>query len=153
MKLRDIIYEKDCYIYSTSYTFSILFPFAPLTTVAPLNLDWNRAVSIMWNRKERDFLPALHEAVYKAVSNWGLDPLYRLALLAFTHLGGPHEGLKLLAKSARQAGVQFAFADFTISCMHSFVPRKGPSHSQCEEARGVWANAIALGRPAPLPTE
>jgi hypothetical protein len=47
MKLHDIIYDKDCYVYSTSYRFCISpFAFAPSTTIGPTDGDFNRAINI-----------------------------------------------------------------------------------------------------------
>ena len=60
LKLHEIIHDKDCYVYSTSYRFCISpFAFAPSTTVGPMNLDFSRAVNITWNRKDRNLLPSI----------------------------------------------------------------------------------------------
>ena len=112
MKLHDIIYEKDCYVYSSSYRFCIPFSFAPSTTVGPMNLDFSKAVNILWNRKDRNLLPLqLHHQVCEAARSYGFDRLYRLAVLAFAYPGGrPQEGLQILAEGARQAGDCFPFS-------------------------------------------
>jgi len=150
VKLHDIIYEKDCYVYSSSYRFCIPFSFAPSTTVGPMNLDFSKAVNILWNRKDRNLLPLLlHHKVCEAARNYGLDRLYRLAVLAFAYPGGrPQEGLQILAEGARQAGDYFPFSADTMSCMRSFVPTKWPSHNQLEEARAVWSRGVAKAQEA-----
>jgi hypothetical protein len=147
MKLRDIIYEKDCYVYSTSYRFCIShLAFAPSTTVAPMNLDFSRAVNITWNRRVRKLLPSLHNEVCEAVRKWGLDRLHRLAVLTFAYpKGRPHDGLELLAESALQARDEFPFLTTTMLFMRSFVPTKWPRPDQLQKARADWARAITHG--------
>ena len=133
LKLHEIIYDKDCYVYSTSYRFCISqFAFAPSTTVGPTNLDFGRAVNITWNRKDRNLLPSLHHEVCEAARTWGLD---RLAVLAFAWTGGrPREALELLAQGARQAGDYFPFSEYVMASIQSFVPTKWPSSNQLQEA-------------------
>ena len=60
MKLQEIIYERECYVYSTSYRFFISqFAFAPSTTIGPLDGDISKAVNITWKHKDRNLLPLL----------------------------------------------------------------------------------------------
>ena len=73
VRLRDIISSHDVYVYSTSHTFAFPFRFMPITTVAPTNGDFSKAVSFMWNRKDGHFLPQVHQDVYEAVETYGLD--------------------------------------------------------------------------------
>jgi hypothetical protein len=139
MKLYDIIYDKDCYVYSTSYRFCFSpFAFAPSTTVGPMDGDFSRAVNITWNRKDRNLLPVLHQEVCEAARKWGLDRLHQLAVLAFTYpKGRARDGLEVLADSD-----DFPFLMTTMTFMQSFVPTKLPSSNQLEEARAVWSGGL-----------
>ena len=121
MKLTDIIYEKDCYVYSTSYRFCISpFAFAPSTTVGPMNGDVSRAVNIIWDRRVRNLLPSLHDEVCEAPRKWGLDRLHRLAVLTFAYpKGRPRDGMADLAEGTRQARDDFPFLTTTILFMRS----------------------------------
>jgi|SRR5439155_7570742 len=143
MKLHDIIHNKDCYVYSTSYRFCISpFAFAPSTTVGPMNGDFSRAVNITWNRKDRNLLPLLHQEVCEAARKWSLDRLHQLAVLAFTYpKGRPRDGLEILAD-----GDDFPFLMTTLIFMRSFVPTKWPSANQLQEARAVWSGGMAKAR-------
>ena len=150
MKLFDIAYSQDCYVYSTSYRFRFPFTFAPCTTVAPINRDFSRAVSFLWNRKDRHLLPLLHLALYEAVQKWGLDRLYRLSVLAFTWRGGsPRVALKILAEGAKQSGDQFLLPELTMQCVRSFAPVKWPSGDQLQEARAVWSGGLTKAKKDP----
>jgi hypothetical protein len=145
LKLHEIIYDKDCYVYSTSYRFCISqFAFAPSTTVGPMNLDFSRAVNITWNRKDRNRLPLLHHEVCEAARIWGLDQLYRLAVLAFAGTGGrPRDRLETLAQGATQTGDYFPFSAGIMASIRSFVPTKWPSSNQLREARASWSGGLA----------
>ena len=117
-----------------------------------MNLDFSKAVNILWNRKDRNLLPLLlHHKLCEAARNYGLDRLYRLAVLAFAYPGGrAQEGLQIMAEGARQAGDYFPFSPDTMSYMRSFVPSKWPNRNQLEEARAVWSRGVAK---AQEPTE
>jgi hypothetical protein len=67
MKLHDINAFGGCYIYSTSHRFCFPFTFAPFTTVGPLDRDFSKAISIMWNRKDRGQLRALHDYLMRSL--------------------------------------------------------------------------------------
>jgi hypothetical protein len=149
MKLSDIVPNGDSYVYSTSYTFAFPFTFAPFTTVGPLDQkDFKtRAISFMWNGKDRPQLPRLHGEVLDAVSVYGLDWLYRLSMLVFT-FRGTYEGargrvaaLKLLGDGARDAGDDFPFSPFLLSCLRSYVPRLWPQPDELQKASDFWKNA------------
>jgi hypothetical protein len=148
MKLQEIIYEKDCFVYSTSYRFCISpFAFAPSTTIGPTDGDSSRAVNITWDRRVRNLLPSLHGEVCEAARKWGLDRLHRLAVLAFAWTGGrPREALEIVADGAKQAGDPFPFSANTLASIRSFVPTKWPSRNQLEEARSKWSRGIVYGR-------
>ncbi|SRR6266540_2011730 len=149
MKLKNIIYEKDCFVYSTSYRFCISqFAFAPSTTIGPLDGDFSRAVNITWNRKNRHMLLLLlHPQACEAARTWGLDRLHRLAVLTFAWTGGrPREALEIVADGAKQAGDPFPFSANTLASIRSFVPTKWPSRNQLEEARSEWSRGIVYGR-------
>jgi hypothetical protein len=144
MKLQEIIYEKDCYVYSTSYRFCIsAFAFAPSTTVGPMDGDISKAINITWHRRVRNMLPSLHSEVCEAARKWGLDRLHRLAVLTFAYpKGRPRDGLECLADGARLARDDFPFLTTTIVFMRSFVPTKWPTANQLQEARTVWVKGI-----------
>jgi hypothetical protein len=78
---------EDVYVYSTSWRVTLPpFCFYPWTTVAPVNRDFSKAVSFRWNRTERRMLAFfIHSEVIRSVREWGLQPLYKLALLCFVH--------------------------------------------------------------------
>ena len=116
-----------------------------------MNLDFSRAVNITWNRKDRNRLPLLHHELCEAARTWGLDRLYRLAVLAFAGTGGrPRDRLETLAQGARQAGDYFPFSADVMACMRSFVPTKWPSSDQLQEARAAWPGGVAKARSSTL---
>jgi hypothetical protein len=149
MKLRDLNYftQKE-YVYSTSYRFCFPFTFTPATTIAPTNGDFSKAVSILWNRKDRHLLPELHQEMQWALAAFGLDQLYRFALLAFVWPAGSREALELLAEGSKQSGDEFPFSELTRRCVRSFAPSKIPNRNQLEEARAIWSRGNTLGKPA-----
>src|SRR5205809_6316956 len=139
MKLRNISYKENCYVYSTSYRFCFPFTFVPSTTVAPVNRDLSRAVSFMWNRKDRDLLLFLHQEVERAVEKWGLDEIYRLAVTTFAYPdGAPRMGLEKLAEGFRVNGEEFYFSEALLSGLRSFAPSKWPCPDQLKKARAIW---------------
>jgi hypothetical protein len=145
MKLHDIIYEKDCYVYSTSYRFCISpFAFAPSTTVGPIDGGFGRAVNITWDRRVRNLLPSLHDEVCEAARKWGLDRFHPLSVLTFAYPNGrPRDGLAYLAEGVRQARDDFPFLTTTILFMRSFVPTKWPRADQLQEAGAAWSGGLA----------
>src|SRR5207248_11732047 len=86
MKLQNIIYEQDCYVYSTSYRFCFShLALAPSTTIGPLNGDISKAVNITWRRKARRLLPELHGQIRESAETYALQDFEIIAKLAFTH--------------------------------------------------------------------
>src|SRR5262249_6234626 len=148
-KLRDIIPDQNAYVYSTSHTFCFPFRFMPLTTVAPINQDFSRAVSFMWQPPARHFLPQLHQDVYDAVQSYGLDWFYTASVRAFA-LGpaGRANALGMWARAAKQAGDEFPLSDLTLQCLRSFAPVNFPTSAQMEEARAFWS-AVSVGQEPP----
>jgi hypothetical protein len=145
MKLREIIHDKGCYVYSTSHRFCFPFTFAPFTTVGPLDGDFSKAISFMWHRKSRRHLEDLHHEVMQAATEHKLIRLYRLSVLAFTFRDtykgdrGSIAALRLFADGARDSGDDdFPFSPFVLSCLRSFAPTLMPNHDELEKARRVW---------------
>src|SRR5947207_13948705 len=124
MKLQDIIYEKDCYVYSTSYRFCISpFAFAPSTTIGPMAGDFDRALNITWDRRVRNLLPSLHGEVCEAARNWGLDRLHRFGRLSFAYpKGRPRAGLAYRPEGAGQARAALPFLPTTLRFFKSSGP-------------------------------
>ena len=141
MKLSDIILQEDCYVYSTSYTFAFPFTFAPFTTVAPMDRDFSKAISLMWNGKDRYLLVPLHTSVCKAVEEWTLFQLYRLSVLAWARGGGPKslEALRILALGAKEAGDTFPFDDGMLHAVRSFAPRLFPDRYLWQQGKDAWS--------------
>jgi hypothetical protein len=111
-----------------------------------MDRDFSKAVSFMWNRKDRHLLRELHNDVYAAVQKSGLERLYRLSTLAFAWPGQPREGLQILADGAKHAGDEFPLRELTLQCLRSFAPVKWPSREQLQEARRIWSGGLAKAR-------
>jgi hypothetical protein len=143
MKLLDMIPGDDCYVYSTSYRFCFPYTFSPATTVAPINRDFSRAISFLWNRRDRDLLGLLlHTSLCKAVEEWSLFRLYRLSLLAWARGGGGSESLqalRILAVGAKAAGDTFPFDDGILHAVRSFAPTLRPDRYLLQLARNAWS--------------
>ncbi len=114
MKLTNIVDNENSYVYSTSYRFcfSFAYAFSPATTVGPTDGDIRKAISFMWQRRDRPSLGLLHTSLCEAVEEWSLFRLHRLSVLAWALGGGGRgsvEALGILAKGAKQAGDTFPF--------------------------------------------
>jgi hypothetical protein len=96
-------YGEDVYVYSSSWRMTVPpFCFYPWTTVVPINRDFSKAISFRWNRDQRNMLGLfLHSEVAKTVRQWGLEPLYKLALLCFARGGGQPAVMNLAQWHAR----------------------------------------------------
>ena len=130
---------EDVYVYSTSWRVTLPpFCFYPWTTVAPLDRDFSRAVSFRWNRTERRMLPLfLHSEVGRTVPEWGLQVLYKLALLCFVR-GGRQPVLLEIASWHAQHERKFPLAEL-VRWVKSFAPVKQPKLDQVQWAQGLWA--------------
>src|SRR5438067_3635346 len=147
MKLHDINAFAGCYIYSTSHRFCFPFTFAPFTTVRPLDHDFSKAISIMWNRKDRPQLRKLHDDLMNSLVGHRLQRLHEMSVIAFAFKGtyngdrGSIAAVKWLADDGFVAGGDHSpFSQFVISCMRSFAPTRLPSAAQLAKARDFWAS-------------
>ena len=147
MKLHDVNAFAGCYIYSTSHRFCFPFTFAPFTTVGPLDHDFSKAVSIMWNRKDRSQLRALHDDLMTSLIGHRLQRLHDMSVIAFAFKGsykgerGSIAAVKWLADDGFVAGGDHPpFSQLVISCMRSFAPTRLPSAEQLAKARDFWAS-------------
>ena len=159
MKFQSIVYTRDCYVYSTSHRFCFPFTFAPFTTVGPLDGNMSKAISFMWKRGDRNFLVVLHEYVYSAAEEWGLERLYWLSVLAYalpSNLVPPsekprlgvfrsREALDMLAADAEHAGERFPLSGIIMDSLQSFAPTLQPSHEELQKARAVWTDWKSRG--------
>jgi len=146
MKLHDLNAFAGCYIYSTSHRFCFPFTFAPFTTVEPLDRDFSKAISIMWNRKDRSQLKALHDDLMASLIGHKLQRLHEMSVWAFTFKGtykgerGSTAAVKWLADDGFVAGGDHpSFSQLVISCMRSFAPTRLPSAEQLAKAQHFWA--------------
>jgi hypothetical protein len=142
MKLRN--FGPSWYVYSTSYTFNVLFPGIPATTVAPTERDFSKAISFLWKREQRAQLRTIHDEVYSAVLTWGLEKLYNLSVLAMAYqkVGPSPDGMKILAAGAKESGDEFPFSDFILGCLQSFAPTKWPNPEVLKEQQQFWVDAV-----------
>jgi hypothetical protein len=147
MKLHDINAFAGCYIYSTSHRFCFPFTFAPFTTVGPLDRDFSKAISIMWNRKDRGQLRALHDDLMNSLIGHRLQRLHEMSVMAFAFKGtykgerGSMAAVKWLADDGFVAGSDhLPFSQLAISCMRSFAPTRLPSAEQLSKAQHFWAS-------------
>lgn len=145
MKLRDINPLNGSYIYSTSYRFCLPFTFAPFTTVGASDGDFSKAISIMWNRKDRWQLRTLHNDLIDSLAGHRLHHLHEMSVMAFAFKGtykgerGTMAALRWLADDGFVAGGDHPpFSSFAISCMRSFAPTRLPSAEQLATAREFW---------------
>src|SRR5438034_1241936 len=83
MKLTDINYAGESYVYSTSFRFCFPFTFAPFTTVGSLDRDTRKAISFMWRGEHRNHLRELHAELYDVLLERGLQQLRNLAVLVY----------------------------------------------------------------------
>jgi hypothetical protein len=146
MKLRETNPFNSTYIYSTSYRFCFPFTFAPFTTVGPLDGDYTKAVSIMWNRKDRRQLRTLHEGLMVSLIGHRLERLHEMSVIAFAFKGtykgerGSMAAVRWLADDGFVAGSDhFPFSALALSCMRSFVPTRLPDAEQMGKAQRFWA--------------
>src|SRR5205807_9820230 len=130
MKLTNIVASGDAYVYSTSYRFCFpYYAFSPATTVGPTDGDMSKAISFMWQRRDRPLLAQLHTSLCKAAEEWSMFQLHRLSVLAWALGGGgvmSVEALCILAKGAREAGDTFPFDDTVLNAARSFAPTLRP---------------------------
>ena len=145
MKLHDLNAFAGCYIYSTSRRICFPFTFAPFTTVGPLDSDFSKAISIMWNRKDRRQLRALHDDLMKSLIGHRLQCLHDMSVMAFAFKGtykgerGTIAAIKWLTDDGFVAGSDHPpFSQFAISCMRSFAPTRWPSAEQLAKAQRFW---------------
>jgi hypothetical protein len=145
MKLRDINPLTGSYIYSTSHRFCFPFTFAPFTTIGSLDGDFSKAISIMWNRKDRRQLRALHDDLLDSLAAHQLHLLHEMSVWAFGFKGtykgerGSMAAMKWLADDGFVAGGDHPpFSQFAISCMRSFAPTRWPNAEQLAKAQGFW---------------
>ena len=116
MKLHDVNVFAGCYIYSTSHRFCFPFTFAPFTTVEPLDHNFSKAVSIMWNRKDRSQLRALHDDLMTSLIGHRLQRLHDMSVIAFAFKGsykgerGSIAAVKWLADAEQVAKAQHFWA-------------------------------------------
>ena len=146
MRLRDIHPFTDSYIYSTSHRFCFPFTFAPFTTVGSLDGDFSKAVSIMWNRKDRGQLRTLHNDLMVSLTGHRLRRLHEMSVIVFAFKGtykgerGAMAAVRWLADDGFVAGGDhFPFSSLTLLCMRSFAPTRLPSAEQMAKAQGFWA--------------
>ena len=145
MKLHDINAFAGCYIYSTSNRFCLPFTFAPFTTVGPMDRDFSKAISIMWNRKDRPQLRALHDDLMNSLMGHRLQRLHEMSVMAFAFKGtykgerGSIAAVKWLADDGFVAGGDHPpFSQLAISCMRSFAPTRWPTAEQLAKAHAFW---------------
>jgi hypothetical protein len=141
MKLLDISYAQECYVYSTSYRFCFShLAFAPSTTIGPLDGDMSKAVNITWHRKDRRLLPELHKQILESAETYGLKEFEVCAKLAFTHPEGPRKGLETIAATPKGMGDNdFPLPPSVIPAIRLFVPTKWPSPKEMTVGRNIWS--------------
>src|SRR5262249_28748972 len=150
MKLFNIVDRESAYVYSTSYRFCLVFPYAfsPATTAAPIDRDFTKAISFMWHRRDRGSLSLLHAAVVKAVEEWSMFRPYQLSVLAWSLGGrGPRsiEAMGILAKGASEAGDTFPFDDRILNAVRSFAPTLPPDSSLVQLGKDAWSKWTSDG--------
>ena len=150
MKLFNAVDNESAYVYSTSYRFCLVFPYAfsPATTAAPIDRDFTKAISFMWQRRDRGSLSLLHASVYKAVEEWSMFRLHRLLVLAWTLGGGGArsvEALGILAKGAKEAGDTFPFDDRILNAVRSFAPTLPPDSYLLQLGEDAWSKWASDG--------
>ena len=146
MKLHDVNAFAGCYVYSTSHRFCFPFTFAPFTTVGPLDRDFSKAISIMWNREDRPQLRALHDDLMNSLVGHKLQRLHDMSVMAFAFKGtykgerGSTAAVKWLADDGFVAGGDHPpFSQLVISCMRSFAPTRWPNAEQLAKAQHFWS--------------
>jgi hypothetical protein len=147
MKLHDFNAFAGCYIYSTSHRFCFPFTFAPFTTVRPLDSDFSKAISIMWNRKDRPQLKALHDDLMSSLIGHRPQRLHDMSVIVFAFNGsykgerGSIAALKWLADDGFVAGGDHPpFSEFAISCMRSLAPTRWPTVERLAKAQRFWTS-------------
>jgi len=142
MKLTNIVESGGAYVYSTSYRFCFPYAFSPATTVGSTDGDISKAISFMWQRRDRPSLGLRHDSLCEAVEEWSLFQLHRLSVLAWTLGGGgvrSVEALGILAKGAKQAGDTFPFDDRTLGAVRSFAPTAPPNSHLLRLGKDAWS--------------
>jgi hypothetical protein len=152
VKLSDIDFAGESYVYSTSFRFCFPFSFAPFTTVGPLERDARKAVSFMWRREHRRRLAELHAELYDVVLEHGLKRLRDLAVMVYAcpyptptlrSLGGHYRfrsrsALEILERQTAEKGYRRMFSAELMDSLMSFVPTVQPSHEESEKAKSEW---------------
>ncbi len=130
---------EDVYVYSTSWRLTLPpFCFYPWTTVAPVNRDFTKAAPFRWNLSECRTLPIfIHPTVVRSAREWGLQVLYRLALLCLVR-GTRQPALIELAQWHALHERKFPLSGL-VGWVRSFAPVKSPKPEQVQWARSVWA--------------
>jgi hypothetical protein len=144
MKLFNVVDSENSYVYSTSYRFcfSFAYAFSPATTAAPIDRDFTKAISFMWQRHDRGSLGLLHTSLCKAVEEWSMFQLHRLSVLAWAlGGGGPRSvvALRILADGAKKAGDTFPFDDGILNAVQSFAPTLRPDSYLLQLAKDAWS--------------
>jgi hypothetical protein len=150
MKLINMVDSENAYVYSTSYRFCLVFPYAfsPATTAAPTDRDFTEAISFMWQRRDRPSLSLLHASVFKAVEEWSMFRLHRLSVLAWSLGGGgvrSVEALRILAKGSKEAGDTFPFDDRILNAVRSFAPTLPPNSYLLQLGKDAWSKWTSDG--------
>jgi hypothetical protein len=149
MKLINIVDSESAYVYSTSYRFCFpYYAFSPATTVGPTDGDMGKAISFMWQRRDRGSLAVLHTSLCEAAEEWSLFRLHRLSVLAWALGGGgvrSVEALGILAKGAKQAGDTFPFDDRTLNAVRSFAPTVRPDSYLLQQGKDAWSKWTSDG--------
>ena len=150
MKLINIVESENSYVYSTSYRFcfSFAYAFSPATTAAPIDRGITKAISFMWQRRDRYLLKLLHASLCKAVEEWSMFRLHRLSVLAWALGGGgvrSVEALRILAKGAREAEDTFPFDDTVLNAVRSFAPTLRPDSHLLQLGKDAWSKWTSDG--------
>ena len=150
MKLFNVVDSEKSYVYSTSYRFcfSFAYAFSPATTAAPIDRDFTKAISFMWQRRDRPLLSQLHTSLCKAVEEWSMFRLHRLSVLAWALGGGgvrSVEALRILAGGAKKAGDTFPFDDGILNAVRSFAPTLRPDSYLLQLGKDAWSKWTSDG--------
>jgi hypothetical protein len=112
-----------------------------------LDRDFSKAISIMWNRKDRRQLKTLHDDLMSSLIGHRLQRLHDMSVMAFAFNGiykgerGSIAAVKWFADDGFVAGSDPPpFSQLAISCMRSFAPTRLPTPQQLAKAREFWAS-------------
>ena len=144
MKLFNVVDSENSYVYSTSYRFCFSLAYA----VAPIERDFTKAISFMWQRHDRASLGLLHTSLCNAVEEWSMFRLHRLSVLAWALGGGgvrSVEALRILAGGAKKAGDTFPFDDGILNAVRSFAPTLRPDSYLLQLGKDAWSKWTSDG--------